>query len=292
MDMKFEKLKESISLEGKVAIVTGASRPNGQGRATARALAVRGAKIVITDIKEARADMTEGIGGGGMGSVNLLEETVRELKELGAEAVCIAADLTNLDEIHAVVAKALNTFGGVDILINNAAVFCGSKPLEKLTDRDWELSYQVNIRAITEFCKSVIPIMIKRGGGSIVNNSSGTAVVTTPGLFAYGATKAYLLGLTKSLSADYGKYNIRTNAILTGNILTDAMRDEIKYYADRDGVSFDAALEELKGGTVLNEIGCPEDTAETMAFLASPAAAFFNGCFFPVDGGDTCGTVY
>ena len=88
------------------------------------------------------------------------------------------------------------------------------------------------------------------------------------------------------------KYNIRTNAIVTGNILTDAMRNEIAYYSKRDGTSFEDSLAELKAGTVLNEIGRPEDTAETMAFLASPAAAFFNGCFFAVDGRDTCGTVY
>lgn len=134
--------------------------------------------------------------------------------------------------------------------------------------------------------------MIKRGGGSIINNSSGTAVVTTPSLFYYGVSKAYLLGLTKSLAADYGKYNIRTNAIVTGNILTDAMLKEIEYYSERDGVSFDQAMAEMKAGTVLCEIGRPEDTAETMAFLASPGASFFNGCFFAVDGGDTCGTVY
>lgn len=236
--------------------------------------------------------MTEGVGGGGMGSSSLLLETVEELKTMGAQAACFPANLAKKEDIRKITEAAVGIFGGIDILVNNAAVFCGSKPLADLRERDLELTYQINFKAVVELCKSVIPFMRDRGGGSIINNSSGTALVTTPCLFYYGVSKAFLLGLTKSLAADYGKYNIRTNAIVTGNILTDAMRNEIAYYSKRDGTSFEDSLAELKAGTVLNEIGRPEDTAETMAFLASPAAAFFNGCFFAVDGGDTCGTVY
>ena len=290
--MNFNRIRRKISLDGKVAIVTGASRPNGQGRATARALAARGASILVTDIPEQVPEMTEGVGGGGMGSSSLLLETVEELKTMGAQAACFPANPAKKEDIRKITEAAVGIFGGIDILVNNAAVFCGSKPLADLRERDLELTYQINFKAVVELCKSVIPFMRDRGGGSIINNSSGTALVTTPCLFYYGVSKAFLLGLTKSLAADYGKYNIRTNAIGTGNILTDAMRDEIAYYSKRDGTSFEDSLAELKAGTVLNEIGRPEDTAETMAFLASPAAAFFNGCFFAVDGGDTCGTVY
>lgn len=290
--MNFNRIRRKISLDGKVAIVTGASRPNGQGRATARALAARGASILVTDIPEQVPEMTEGVGGGGMGSSSLLLETVEELKAMGAQAACFPANLAKKEDIRKITEAAVGIFGGIDILVNNAAVFCGSKPLADLRERDLELTYQINFKAVVELCKSVIPFMRDRGGGSIINNSSGTALVTTPCLFYYGVSKAFLLGLTKSLAADYGKYNIRTNAIVTGNILTDAMRNEIAYYSKRDGTSFEDSLAELKAGTVLNEIGRPEDTAETMAFLASPAAAFFNGCFFAVDGGDTCGTVY
>lgn len=290
--MNFNRIRRKISLDGKVAIVTGASRPNGQGRATARALAARGASILVTDIPEQVPEMTEGVSGGGMGSSSLLLETVEELKTMGAQAACFPANLAKKEDIRKITEAAVGIFGGIDILVNNAAVFCGSKPLADLRERDLELTYQINFKAVVELCKSVIPFMRDRGGGSIINNSSGTALVTTPCLFYYGVSKAFLLGLTKSLAADYGKYNIRTNAIVTGNILTDAMRNEIAYYSKRDGTSFEDSLAELKAGTVLNEIGRPEDTAETMAFLASPAAAFFNGCFFAVDGGDTCGTVY
>lgn len=290
--MNFNRIRRKISLDGKVAIVTGASRPNGQGRATARALAARGASILVTDIPEQVPEMTEGVGGGGMGSSSLLLETVEELKTMGAQAACFPANLAKKEDIRKITEAAVGIFGGIDILVNNAAVFCGSKPLADLRERDLELTYQINFKAVVELCKSVIPFMRDRGGGSIINNSSGTALVTTPCLFYYGVSKAFLLGLTKSLAADYGKYNIRTNAIVTGNILTDAMRNEIAYYSKRDGTSFEDSLAELKAGTVLNEIGRPEDTAETMAFLASPAAAFFNGCSLLLDGGDTCGTVY
>ena len=276
--MNFNRIRRKISLDGKVAIVTGASRPNGQGRATARALAARGASILVTDIPEQVPEMTEGVGGGGMGSSSLLLETVEELKTMGAQAACFPANLAKKEDIRKITEAAVGIFGGIDILVNNAAVFCGSKPLADLRERDLELTYQINFKAVVELCKSVIPFMRDRGGGSIINNSSGTALVTTPCLFYYGVSKAFLLGLTKSLAADYGKYNIRTNAIVTGNILTDAMRNEIAYYSKRDGTSFEDSLAELKAGTVLNEIGRPEDTAETMAFL--------------VDGGDTCGTVY
>lgn len=290
--MDWESLKDRVTLEGKTALVTGASRPNGQGRATARALCARGAKVVVLDIPAPVPTMLEGVGGGDMGSIHLLEETVEELRLMGGEAEWVAADLSKEEDIKAAVRKTVEKFGTIDILINNAAVFCGSKPLADLTKQDRELTYMVNMKGIVTMCQQVIPYMIENGGGSIINNSSGTALVTTPSLFYYGVSKAYLLGLTKSLAADYAKYNIRTNAIVTGNILTDAMMKEIEYYSERDHTSFEDAMDEMIHGTVLNEIGHPEDTAETMAFLASPAASFFNGCFFSVDGGDLCGTIY
>ena len=196
--MNFNRIRRKISLDGKVAIVTGASRPNGQGRATARALAARGASILVTDIPEQVPEMTEGVGGGGMGSSSLLLETVEELKTMGAQAACFPANLAKKEDIRKITEAAVGIFGGIDILVNNAAVFCGSKPLADLRERDLELTYQINFKAVVELCKSVIPFMRDRGGGSIINNSSGTALVTTPCLFYYGVSKAFLMGLTKS----------------------------------------------------------------------------------------------
>ena len=111
--MNFNRIRRKISLDGKVAIVSGASRPNGQGRATARALAARGASILVTDIPEQVPEMTEGVGGGGMGSSSLLLETVEELKTMGAQAACFPANLAKKEDIRKITEAAVGIFGGI-----------------------------------------------------------------------------------------------------------------------------------------------------------------------------------
>lgn len=270
--MNIEKLKDDLCLEGKVAIVTGASGPNGQGRAAARALAVRGAKIVVTDKEE-------------KDSTHFLDETVAELKALGTEAIGVKADITNIEQIRVVVNKASDTFGGIDILINNTNYFCGCKPLSALTESDWEQTFKVNILGVTEFCTVVIPHMQKRGGGAIVNNISTYGQSAIPGFSAYGISQTFLLGLSRTLATEYGKDNIRTNAIVSGHIYTDSMKKAVEDYAMLNGITIDEAMNKLKNTCSLKTIGYPEDTAEVAAFLVSPAAGYVNGVTLPVDGG-------
>jgi 3-oxoacyl-[acyl-carrier protein] reductase len=188
-------------LEGKVAIVTGAGRPKGMGRASALKLAEQGASVVVTDLAQKREDlMIEGLLGIG-DEPGALEKVVSEIEALGSKGLAMAVDVTDTDQIRACVEKTCETFGGVDILFNNAGTAIGVGPFLDILSANWDLSWQVNVKGMMEFCRAVIPRMIERGGGSIINNASMAGLGAEPGYGAYVVTKFAVVGLTKLLAA-------------------------------------------------------------------------------------------
>lgn len=242
-------------LDGKVALITGAS--SGIGRAIALMFAEHGAAIVLTARRSA-----------------LLDEVAKEIRQHGGRAECVAGDITRAETHEQVIAVATERFGGLDIAINNAGIVGALKPLAEMTPEEWHATLDTNLGAAFLGARSQIPAMLKRGGGSIVFTSSfvGTSV-GLPGMSAYGASKAALMGLVKGITADYAAKGIRANALLPGGTDTDIAGDQ----STKDWA---AGLHAMK------RIAKPEEIASAALFLASPMSSFVTGSALFADGGN------
>jgi 3alpha(or 20beta)-hydroxysteroid dehydrogenase len=238
-------------VEGTVAIITGAAR--GQGAAEASLLAAHGAKVVLTDV--------------------LAEQGQTTADEIGASALFVEQDVSSAEGWQEVVATTLAAFGRVDVLVNNAAI---SRPL-KLEDTDpetYDLLYRVNQRSVYLGMRAVLAPMKRQGGGSIINISSVAGLQGTNTLFAYGATKWAVRGMTKSAALELARYKIRVNTILPGVIDTPILGDNP-----------DRMNEVLVKTTPMRRLGQPAEIAEAVLFLASPRSSFVTGADFAIDGG-------
>jgi NAD(P)-dependent dehydrogenase (short-subunit alcohol dehydrogenase family) len=248
-------------LEGRVAIVTGAA--SGIGRATAAALAEAGAAVVVADLNATGAS------------------TVAEsIRATGGEAIGHGVDVAQEDSIREMVSVAVEAFGGLDILHNNAAA-SGSDVVGR--DRDivdldaeiWDFSMKVNLRGPMLGCKYAIPRMLERGRGSIIQTSSASGLRGDLSRAAYGASKAGLDSLTRYVATQYGKRGIRCNSIAPGVIATPSLEANVP----------SEQIEAYLGSTLTPRLGRPEDIASAVVFLASDEAEFITGQTISVDGG-------
>lgn len=272
-------------LKGKVAIVTGATRARGMGHAAALAMARMGASIVSTGLRQRRDDLTAGsfhqVGGG----ASRLDERVAELRTLGVEAIGLGVDVAREEDILRCVEVATETFGGVDILFNNAGVPTGAGPFLDVPSTAWDIQFDLCIKGAARFCQAVIPSMRERGGGSIINNSSIWGVKPLAGAGAYVAAKAGMIGLTKVIAVEHGPDNIRCNAILPGTVLTEINDSRVAMVREKEGITIEEARERMAAATSLKRLGRPEEIGALVAFLASDAAGFITGAAIPIDGG-------
>jgi len=243
-------------LEGKVAIVTGAAR--GLGREFVRVLARAGARVVAADVSDC-------------------SETV---SSLGAAALAVRADVTDMASVEGMAASAREAFGRIDILANNAALYATLKGgrFEKIDEAEWDAAMRVNVKGIWQCCKAVVPEMRKAGGGSIINIASLAATYGTPFALHYTASKAAVIGLTRGLARELGRDNIRVNAIAPSAVLTEGTREFF-------GEKYDRALQVIAGGQSIQRNLEPGDVAGAVLWLASPQAAFVTGQTIAVDGG-------
>jgi NAD(P)-dependent dehydrogenase (short-subunit alcohol dehydrogenase family) len=246
-------------LHGKVGVVTGAG--SGIGRAVAMAFAKEGARVVVNDHR------TDGEG----------EATARMIEAAGGVAVYIAADVSREEEVLRLIQTAVKTYGKLDVLVNNAGVSV-YKPLQDLTEEDFDLVVAVNQKGTFFGTKHAIPAMISAGGGSIINTASIAADHGQHGSFVYGATKGAILSMTRIAAAELAEFNIRVNAVQPGVIKTGM--------GSAGGPERDQVMERCARETPLgNRIGTSEDCAPLYVFLASDESAFITGQKLAVDGG-------
>ena len=248
-------------LDGKVALVTGASK--GIGAAMARGLAEFGASVVLCSRKQ-----------------DALDALAASMREAGLDASGIAANVGNSDEIEALVETVQARHGGIDVLVNNAAANPVYGPLQDTDARAFDKIIGVNLKGPFELGKLVYPSMRRRGGGSIINVSSIGGLRPESNIGIYSVSKAAIISLTRAMAQDWGGDNIRVNAICPGLVKT---RFSEALWQD------DATLERFVGRIPLGRIGEPGDLAGLAVYLASDASAYCSGGVYMVDGGYSAG---
>jgi NAD(P)-dependent dehydrogenase (short-subunit alcohol dehydrogenase family) len=245
---------------GKVAFVTGAA--NGIGRAAALAFARAGASVVVADVSEQNN-----------------RDTARMIQELGKQALAVTCDVRRNEDVQRALNATIETFGRLDFAFNNAGIEYAIKPVVDITEEEWDRIIDIDLRGVFLCMKHEIPLMLKQGGGAIVNTSSGAGVRGFKGGAAYVAAKHGVIGLTKAAALDYAQANIRINAVCPGIIDTPMM--------DR----FSGGTAEGRQAVIAQEpvgrMGQPEEIAAAVVWLCSDAAAFIVGHAMVIDGGQT-----
>ncbi|MBU2547848.1 MAG: SDR family oxidoreductase [Proteobacteria bacterium] len=272
-------------LKGKVALVTGAGRPNGLGQGIAKRLAREGCRMVICDIARPHPDNP----GYRRGTWEELDDRRKEIEELGVECLPVKCDVTDETEVEAMFAEATGRFGGVDVLVNNVGVGPPESmgPLVGVGAKAWDEAISVNLKS-THLCSRAAALgMIERGrGGSIVSISSQAGKMPFPGLGAYCAGKAGVLHYTRVLALELASHKIRVNAVLPGTILTDQLKETFASQAEKYGLSLD---DFLKGAPPipLGRYQTPEDVAAAVTWFASDQSGYVTGVCLLSTGGQT-----
>lgn len=254
-----------MRLREKVALITGAG--SGIGQSTALLFAQEGAKVIVNDVSEPQGT-----------------ETVEEIRRQGGDALFVRADVTNSAEVEAMVETALSHCGRIDVLFNNAGI-SGVGAVHETSEELWDRVVNVNIKGVFLPSKYVVPHMMERQAGCIINMSSCIAEIGLLRRAVYSATKGAVLALTKSMQVDYAPYNIRVNALLPGTILTPFVENYLKTSYDNP----EEALSTIRKRQLSGDLGRPEDVAKAALFLASDESKFMMGSPLYIDGGATFG---
>jgi 3-oxoacyl-[acyl-carrier protein] reductase len=242
-------------LEGKTAIITGAAR--GIGKSIALKYAAQGCNVAFTDLAINESAL----------------ETEKALLDMGVKAKAYASDASNYEDTHSVVDEIVKEFGQVDILVNNAGITKDTL-LMRMTEEQWDLVINVNLKSVFNFTKAVQRIMLKQRSGSIINMSSVVGVSGNAGQANYSASKAGMIGLTKAVAKELGTKSICVNAIAPGFIRT-AMTDKLS----------DEVIKGYEENIPMNRMGLRKDIANTVLYLASDLSDYVTGQVISVNGG-------
>ncbi len=246
-------------LESRVAIVTGAAR--GLGRAYSEALAAEGAAVLACDLNDC-------------------EETVTAIQSAGGRAQAATVDVTSMDSCNQMAAAAIEAFGRIDVLVNNAALYAGLKGarFEQLDEAQWDAAMTVNVKGTWQASKAVTEHLRAAGGGSIINISSLAAVFGLPYGLDYVASKAAVIGMTRAMARELGGDNIRVNAVAPSAVMTEGTEEFF-------GEKFEKAKGVIASGQLIRRNLEPSDLTGTIVYLASDASSLVTGQTHMVDGG-------
>lgn len=244
-----------MEFEGRVVIITGAAR--GVGKETALKFSRHGARVVIVDILEKE--------------LNEVQETI---KEMGNKVLSIKADVSDEKQVRDVVKRTVETFGKIDVLVNNAGIAGRAAPIVDFEEEDWDNIFRVNLKSVFFFCKNVVPVMLKNRKGSIINVGSIAGKEGNENLGAYSASKAGVNCLSRVLAKELAMFGIRVNCIAPALINTDMIKG-----------AHQGLIDKLLTKIPIGRVGEPEEVAEVILFLASDRSSFIDGQCINVTGG-------
>ncbi len=248
------------SLDGKVAIVTGAG--SGIGRAIATLFAEEGARVAVVDVSESDG-----------------KETVELLRKRGGDAVFIQGDISNSAIVKRIVETTVKKYERVDILCNNAGVESMGSILE-ITEENWDKVMSINLKGVFLCSKHSVPKMVENGGGVIINIASVLGLIGSKGEAAYCASKGGIISLTRAMALDFAPHNIRVNCICPGSVLTPTFKRVMTSLGD-----YEAAFQRNLDKIPLKRIAEPEEIAYAALYLASEKASYITGSVLVIDGG-------
>ncbi|GIJ26329.1 3-ketoacyl-ACP reductase [Micromonospora qiuiae] len=246
-----------LNLNDKITVITGAA--SGIGRASAMEFASLGATVVVSDIDAQGA-----------------EATVGQIRQKGGTAVAVAADVMAQEQVAALINTAVERFGRLDVLFNNAGG-AQPEPTHEMSPAEFRRVVELNLFSMFYGVHAALPVMMAQRSGTILSTTSGAGLGAVPGLAAYGAAKAGMIALTRNIAAEYGQYGIRANVISPGSMDTVGFRIWLDSLPGSDQDYFS----QIPSG----RLGTAEDIARVAAFLASDYSAYVNGVTVPVDGG-------
>jgi NAD(P)-dependent dehydrogenase (short-subunit alcohol dehydrogenase family) len=273
------------SLSGKSAVVTGGT--SGIGESIARRFSAEGATVALVGRR-----VEEG------------ERVASSIRAEGGRAIFVKADVSSSSSVEAMTKVCIEELGGISILVNNAGVSTGNAPLESVTEGDWDKVMGTNAKGTFLCSRAIVPHIIKNGGGSVVNVSSGGGLKPYVGGTAYAASKAAVIMLTKVLALEHGKDAVRANCICPGSIRSEMFEDGVRGFVKRaaaqqqqqeqqgvggrprtEAPTAETIMGNIARGIPLGRLGEPNDVASLAAFLSSEQASFINGAVVVIDGG-------
>jgi NAD(P)-dependent dehydrogenase (short-subunit alcohol dehydrogenase family) len=270
-------------LQHKTVIITGSGRHTGIGEAIALRFASEGCNVVISDIGTAKGEQ---FSKDHVGTTDEMESIANDVRSLGGQAICVPCDVRFEKDVENLIEKTVETFGSVDIIVNNAGVGYIMEAFTEFKETSWDAVLDVNLKGVFLCSKHAAIQMIKQGGGCIINIASQAAKSGFPFAAAYTASKHGVLGLTRSNAVELGKLGIRVNAVCPNHITTGLGHWQNTFFSEKLGLTYDDYLQAIKDKNPLGRTGVVEDIAKACAFLASDQAAYITGEAMNVSGGE------